>query len=115
MSLIAVSAQGDTPEASVDPRFGRAKGFGLYDPSAQYWSYLSNDAAQAQAQGAGLAAVELLARAKVTVVLSGSIGPKAAVALRAAGIASVEGADGQTVRQAVAAHLEMPQRGDAKS
>lgn len=115
MSLIAVSAQGDTPEALVDPRFGRAKGFVLYDPNEQRWRYLSNETAQTQAQGAGLAVVELLARAKVTIVLSGSIGPKAAAALRAARIASVEGADGQTIRQAVAARLAVPQSSDAKS
>lgn len=32
-------------------------------------------------------------------MVTGSIGPKAALALRAAGIASIEGAQGRTVRE----------------
>jgi predicted DNA-binding protein (UPF0251 family)/predicted Fe-Mo cluster-binding NifX family protein len=102
MSWIAVSAKDATPDAQVDARFGRAEWFVLFDASSQRWSYLSNRDAQAQAQGAGLAAVERLAKAGVVKVVSGSIGPKAARALSAVGIASVEGAEGKTVREALA-------------
>jgi predicted Fe-Mo cluster-binding NifX family protein len=101
MAWIAVSAKGTTPDAPVDPRFGRAAGFVLFDPETRCWSYLSNGEAPAQATGAGVATVERLAKANVTVVYSGAIGPKAARALTAAGIASVEGADGKTVRGAL--------------
>ena len=101
MGWIAVSARGATPEAEVDPRFGRAEWFVLFDPEAQRWSCLSNRDAQAQAQGAGLAAVERLAKARVVKVFTGSIGPKAARALSVAGIAAVEGAQGRTVREAL--------------
>ncbi|MDQ2078939.1 DUF134 domain-containing protein [Xanthobacteraceae bacterium Astr-EGSB] len=105
-SWIAVSARGATPDAEVDPRFGRAEWFVLFDTKTQRWSYLSNRDAQAQAQGAGLAAVELLAEAQVVKVVSGSIGPKAARALSAAGIAAVEGAAGRTVREALGLILD---------
>lgn len=101
MGWTAVSAKGATPEAEVDPRFGRADWFVLFDPKAQRWSCLSNRDAQAQTQGAGLAAVERLAKAGVAKVVTGSIGPKAARALSAAGIAAVEGAQGRTVREAL--------------
>lgn len=101
VAWIAVSATGATPDAEVDPRFGRAEWFVLFDPEAQRWSCLSNRDAQARAQGAGLAAVERLAKACVVKVVTGSIGPKAARALSAAGIAAVEGAQGRTVREAL--------------
>jgi predicted Fe-Mo cluster-binding NifX family protein len=102
MAWIAVSAKGMTPDALVDARFGRAEGFVLFDPETQHWSYLSKGEALAQASGAGIATVERLAKANVRIVYSGSIGPKAARALSAAGIASVERADGRTVREALA-------------
>lgn len=98
---IAVSARGATPDAEVDPRFGRAEWFVLFDPKTRRWSCLSNRDAQAQAQGAGFTAVQRLAKAGVVKVVSGSIGPKAARALSAAGIAAVDGADGRTVREAL--------------
>jgi predicted DNA-binding protein (UPF0251 family)/predicted Fe-Mo cluster-binding NifX family protein len=101
MRWIAISAKGPTPEAQVDARFGRAEWFVLFDPALQRWSSLSNQDAQAQAQGAGLAAVERLAKAGVVKVVSGSIGPKAARALSAAGIAAIEGAQGRSVREAL--------------
>ena len=101
VNWIAVSATGTTPDADVDPRFGRAEWFVLFDPNTRRFSQISNHDAQAQAQGAGLAAVERLSKARVVKVVTGSIGPKAARALSAAGIASVEGADGKTVRQAL--------------
>ena len=101
VSWIAVSARGTTPDAEVDPRFGRAEWFVLFDPKTQRFSQISNHDAQALAQGAGLAAVERLSKAHVVKVVTGSIGPKAARALSAAGIASIEGADGKTVRQAL--------------
>lgn len=111
MAWIGVSAKGTAPDAPLDPRFGRAEGFVLYDPETRRWSYLSNAEAHTKAQGAGLAAVELLAKARVTTVLSGSIGPKAAKALAAAGIGVVEGADGKTVRQALGVALETAEPG----
>ncbi|PYF02522.1 putative Fe-Mo cluster-binding NifX family protein [Rhodopseudomonas faecalis] len=101
MGWIAVSARDSTPDAEIDPRFGRAEWFVLFDPAAQRWSCLSNRDAQAQAQGAGPAVVERLAKAHVVKVVTGSIGPKAARALSAAGIAAIEGAQGRTVRESL--------------
>ena len=103
---IAVSAKGATPEAEIDPRFGRAEWFVLFDPKTQRWSRLSNRNAEALAQGAGPAAVERLAKTGVVKVLTGSIGPKAARALDGAGIVALEGARGATVREAIGLVLE---------
>lgn len=102
-AIIAVSSEGPTLEDAVDPRFGRAAGFVLVD-SSDAVSYVDNGGSQAMAHGAGLEAVRRIADAGAAVVLSGVIGPKAAAALKAAGIAAVEGLDGRSVGEAVAAY-----------
>ena len=102
-AIIAVSSEGPTQNDDVDPRFGRAAGFVLVDPAGNV-SYLDNGPSQAMAHGAGLEAARRLADAGAAVVLSGVVGPKAAAALKAAGLAAVEGLDGRTVGEAVAAY-----------
>jgi predicted Fe-Mo cluster-binding NifX family protein len=52
-------------------------------------------------QGAGIQAAETLAKAGVSVVLTGFVGPKAFQALRAAGIQIVQDMEGMSARQAV--------------
>lgn len=102
-AILAVSSEGPTLNDAVDPRFGRAAGFVLVDPAGNV-SYLDNGPSQAMAHGAGLEAARRLAEAGATVVLSGVVGPKAAAALKAAGLTAVEGFDGRTVGEAVAAY-----------
>jgi predicted Fe-Mo cluster-binding NifX family protein len=53
------------------------------------------------AQGAGIQAAELVARAGVNFLLTGFVGPKAFQALTAAGIRVGQNLEGLTVRQAV--------------
>ncbi len=101
MAKIAVSSEGPTLNDLVDPRFGRAGGFVLVDPQTMEFSYLDNGVSQSRAQGAGIQAAEVVARAGVGVVLTGYVGPKAFTALQAAGIAVVQDQEGITVRQAV--------------
>ena len=105
MVMVAVSAQGSTPDDGVDLRFGRAAGFMVYDTAKSEWGYLPNGISRGLPQGAGLAATEILARAGIRVVLTGTVGPKASSALRAARIVFRENAVGGTVRQAVAEYL----------
>ena len=73
---IAISAEGPTLEDDVDPRFGRAAGFIIYDTETKAVEYIENGAGQTAAQGAGLIAVETVSNAGATVALSGYIGPK---------------------------------------
>lgn len=94
---IAISAEGPTLQDVVDPRFGRAAGFVIYDTETKAFEYIDNGAAQAAAQGAGLMAVETLVEAGVKVVLSGYIGPKALEALQAVGLGTVQDMDNRTV------------------
>ncbi|MBS5491132.1 MAG: DUF134 domain-containing protein [Sutterella wadsworthensis] len=99
---IAISAEGPTTQDIVDPRFGRAAGFVIYDTETKTLEYIDNGAAQAAAQGAGLMAVETVVEAGAKVVLSGYIGPKALEALQAVGLGTVQDMDNRTVGNVIA-------------
>jgi predicted DNA-binding protein (UPF0251 family)/predicted Fe-Mo cluster-binding NifX family protein len=105
MEKIAISSEGPTLEDLVDPRFGRAAGFVIVDPQSMATSYLDNGASQARAQGAGIQAAEVVARAGVKVVLTGFVGPKAFQALQAVGIQIGQDLGGVSVRQALERYL----------
>lgn len=99
---IAISAEGPTTQDIVDPRFGRAAGFVIYDTETKTLEYIDNGAAQAATQGAGLMAVETVVEAGAKVVLSGYIGPKALEALQAVGLGTVQDMDNRTVGNVIA-------------
>ena len=99
---IAISAEGPTTQDIVDPRFGRAAGFVIYDTETKTLEYIDNGAAQAAAQGAGLMAVETVVEAGAKVVLSGYIGPKALEALQTVGLGTVQDMDNRTVGNVIA-------------
>jgi len=101
MTQIAVSCEEPTLDSVVDPRFGRADGFLIVDPETLQYRYAENGAAQARAQGAGIAAAETVVRAGATVVLTGYVGPKAFTALAAAGVQVGQNLENLTVREAV--------------
>jgi predicted Fe-Mo cluster-binding NifX family protein len=101
MSRIAISSEGPDLDDPVDPRFGRAAGFILIDPTTMTFDYVENGAAQARAQGAGIQAAETVARAGATAVLTGYVGPKAFQALAAAGIRIAQNLESMSVREAV--------------
>jgi predicted Fe-Mo cluster-binding NifX family protein len=102
-ATIAISSEGPTLADAVDPRFGRAAGFVIVTPDGAV-SYIDNGGSQAMAHGAGIESARRIAEAGATVVLSGVVGPKAAAALKSAGLTVVEGLDGRTVGEAVAAY-----------
>ena len=101
MTVIAVTAESPSLDAPVDPRFGRAAGFMLVDSDTGEFTYHANAAAAAMASGAGIQAVETIAKAGAGILLTGHVGPKALSALTAAGITIGENYQGVTVRQAV--------------
>lgn len=101
MEKIAITSEGPDMDALLDPRFGRAAGFVVVDPRTLEFEYVDNGASQAMAQGAGIQAAENVARAGAKVLLTGYVGPKAFLALEAAGIKVVQNLESMTVRQAV--------------
>jgi len=98
---IIISSQGNTPESPVDPRFGRAAQFMLYDTETGAYEAVSNAESLDAAQGAGIKAAETLSRLGAEVLITGHCGPNAFSTLRAAGIEVVQGAEGCTVAQAL--------------
>jgi len=101
MRTIAVTSEGPTLDDQVDPRFGRAAGFVVVDLETMDTKYIDNGQSQVMAQGAGIQAAGLVARAGVGCLLSGYVGPKAFKALSAAGVKVGQNLEGLTVRQAV--------------
>jgi predicted Fe-Mo cluster-binding NifX family protein len=98
-----ITAQAGNLDASVDPRFGRAKHFILYDTDTGDFTAHSNEQNINAAQGAGIQAAQSVAQLGPDVVITGNVGPKAFEALRAAGISVCVGASG-TVQEALAVY-----------
>jgi predicted Fe-Mo cluster-binding NifX family protein len=106
MEKIAISSEGPSLEDRVDPRFGRAAGFAIVDPKTMDCEYIDNGAGQVRAQGAGIQAAETVARAGVTAVLTGYVGPKAFQTLTAAGIRVAQKLENLSVREAVDRYIK---------
>jgi len=83
---VIVTAAGDSLESRVDPRFGRAAKFLLYDTDTGAVEVHDNTQNLNAAQGAGIQAAETVARLGAQAVISGNVGPKAFRTLNAAGI-----------------------------
>jgi predicted DNA-binding protein (UPF0251 family)/predicted Fe-Mo cluster-binding NifX family protein len=101
MHKIAVSSASADLDGPVDPRFGRAAGFLIFDPQTMESEYVDNTDSQGMSQGAGIQTAELMARHGVGVVLTGYVGPKAFQALSAAGIKIGQNLEDLSVREAV--------------
>ncbi len=97
---IAVSAQGNELTSNVDPRFGRAHCFLVFDTADDSVEVVSNDQNMNAAQGAGIQAAQTVANKNVDLVVSGNFGPKAFRALAAAKIKAACWAEG-TVADAI--------------
>jgi predicted Fe-Mo cluster-binding NifX family protein len=105
---ICVSAQANSLDASVDPRFGRCPYFIIVDSETLQFEAVPNSASGAVG-GAGIQAVQIIASKGAKVVITGNVGPNAFQALSAAGIKILTGAYG-TVREVV----EKYRRGELK-
>ncbi|RKX75035.1 MAG: dinitrogenase iron-molybdenum cofactor biosynthesis protein [Spirochaetes bacterium] len=99
---IVVTSEGETLDDSIDPRFGRAGKFILYNTETKEVQAVDNSESLNAAHGAGIKAAETVSRLGVEVVITGNCGPKALSALEAAGIVVYTGVTG-TVRKAIEA------------
>ncbi len=97
---IAVSARGDSLDAAVDPRFGRAAKFVLVDTETEDVTSIDNTQNLNAPQGAGIQSAQAVSHLEPEVVLTGHCGPKAFRTLQAAGIQVAIGASG-TVAEAI--------------
>ncbi|MCU0610932.1 MAG: NifB/NifX family molybdenum-iron cluster-binding protein [Candidatus Eisenbacteria bacterium] len=99
---LAITTSGETVDAALDSRFGRAPKFLIYDVESGAFTLLDNAQNLQAAQGAGVQAAEHVARAGVDAVITGHCGPKAFRVLSAVGI-KVYTTDLPTVAAALAA------------
>ena len=97
---ILITSQSNQLTADVDPRFGRAKYFIIYDTETDKWEAVDNSKNLNAIQGAGIQASENAASTGAEYVLTGHCGPKAFKALSANGIKIIIGVEG-TVTSAV--------------
>jgi predicted Fe-Mo cluster-binding NifX family protein len=100
---IIITTQGDSPDSEVDPRFGRAQNFLVYDTETDAYTAVSNTQNLQAAQGAGIQAGRTVTDAGAQAVLTGNCGPKAFRVLNEAGIKVFIGVTG-TAREAVEAY-----------
>jgi predicted Fe-Mo cluster-binding NifX family protein len=100
---IAVSAMGGSLSAQVDPRFGRCAYFVIVDSDTMKFSAFSNPASELSG-GAGPAAAREIVKNNVKVLLTGSVGTNAKLALDAGDVKIVTGIEG-TVKEAVENYL----------
>lgn len=97
---VVISASGETLESPVDPRFGRAAKFVLYDTDTNQFSAHDNTQNLAAAQGAGIQSAQTVVDLGADWLISGHCGPKAFRVLSAAGVKVAVGAEG-TVQETI--------------
>jgi predicted Fe-Mo cluster-binding NifX family protein len=97
---IALTTSGDDISAPLEPRFGRAPKFLIYDLETNSFDLVDNMRNVEAQQGAGIQAAETIARHGAEVVVTGHCGPKAFRVLSAAGI-EVYSTDAATVTEAL--------------
>lgn len=100
MKLI-FTTPGDTLDASLDPSFGRARNFLLYDTESGTSEVISNQQNLNAAQGAGIQAAQTIVKAGAGALVTGHCGPKAYRVLAAAGV-KVYNTDAPTIAEALA-------------
>ncbi len=97
---IVITAIGNDLNSSVDPRFGRAKNFIIYNTETKEFTVKNNTQNLNAAQGAGIQAAQNIIETGAEVVVTGHCGPKAFRVLSTGNIKIYIGAKG-TVQEAV--------------
>ncbi|MGM0496885.1 MAG: NifB/NifX family molybdenum-iron cluster-binding protein [Bacteroidota bacterium] len=103
---ILFSSKGKSWDAELDPKFGRATGFLLYNKDEDKLSFYSNEKNQNLDHGAGIQAGQQAANLKASVVITGHVGPKAKSTLQAAGIEIFTVEEGHTIKEAYEMYLQ---------
>jgi len=99
---VAVTSEGATLAAAVDPRFGRCKYFIIVDTAAAAFAAVAHVQNLNAASGAGIQSAETVINRGADAVLTGHCGPKAFRTLAAGEVQVYVGVQG-TVREALEA------------
>ncbi len=106
---IAIASQRPELSGTVDPRFGRARYFIIYNTDDDSWNVIDNSQNSDVAHGAGIQTAQRVINAGAEMIVSGNFGPKAADVLEAAGVVTTIWAEG-TVADVIemAKHNRLP-------
>ncbi len=97
---LVITSEGESLHSSVDPRFGRAKYFIVFDTGTQAATAVQNSVNLNAAQGAGIQAGKAIVELGAESLITGHVGPKAFATLQAGNVEVYTGAAG-TVADAV--------------
>lgn len=97
----AVSVREKSLDAKIDPRFGRAQLFALYDSKTAECQWHANTQNLQAAQGAGIQSAQNVVNLDAEAVISGHCGPKAFRVLTAAGLKVYVISGPMTIKEAV--------------
>lgn len=92
---ICVTSRGQDLSSEVDPRFGRARFFIIYDDESEKYEAVDNEQNVNAGGGAGIQSATTVAEKGCQWVVSGHMGPKALAVLKEAGIRVATGAAGK--------------------
>lgn len=98
---VCVTSTGPSLESQVDPRFGRAAFFIIFDTDARTYDVIENKQQLDAPQGAGVQAASAVAKSGAEAVLTGNCGPKAFRVLDESKIAVYAGLARMTVMEAI--------------
>ncbi|SMC64663.1 Predicted Fe-Mo cluster-binding protein, NifX family [Desulfocicer vacuolatum DSM 3385] len=112
---LCITATGNTLDAILDARFGRAPWFMIIDTDTGAVIEAVENTAATQAQGAGIAAAKLMCDKNVDAVLTGSVGPNATDVFETGGVRLIEGAAPQDAVQEALNKFKQGIYGQARS
>lgn len=97
---IAITSKGDSLDSQIDPRFGRAQKFIIYDSETGEFACIDNSQNLNAAQGAGIQAAQNVINTGSEILITGHCGPKAFRTLKA-GNMTVYTVDQMSVKEAI--------------
>ena len=80
---IAFTSSGNGWNEKLDIRFGRAKGFFIFDTETRKTKFITNANSSEVAHGAGTSAARNIIEEEVGILITGKVGPKAEEVLKA--------------------------------
>ncbi|MBU0744358.1 MAG: NifB/NifX family molybdenum-iron cluster-binding protein [Gammaproteobacteria bacterium] len=78
---ICITSSGDNLESQIDPRFGRCAYFIIWDDETNAFEAIANPNIDV-GSGAGIQSAQLVIEKKVSMVITGEVGPKAEKVLK---------------------------------
>ncbi|MEJ5363307.1 MAG: NifB/NifX family molybdenum-iron cluster-binding protein [Spirochaetota bacterium] len=83
---IAIPTRQNSLDSEIDERFGRAKGFIVYDSDTGTYEWVDNKQSVQSTQGAGIQSAKNVIDSGAEILIAGNVGPKAYSILRASGV-----------------------------